>query len=176
MADMLESYLGFDTYFLILGIMGGMLLLVIFLLIMTINTRKKLKKLIRNYTDFMRGKDAESMEEAILKKFAEVDNLEEKDRQKQQKIKDLYEKLKGAYQKMGIVKYDAFHEMGGKLSFSIAILDEENNGYVMNSMHSQEGCYTYIKEIIKGKSFITLGEEEKQALEQAIQCRTIPIE
>ena len=113
MADMLESYLGFDTYFLILGIMGGMLLLVIFLLIMTINTRKKLKKLIRNYTDFMRGKDAESMEEAILKKFAEVDNLEEKDRQKQQKIEDLYEKLKGAYQKMGIVKYDAFHEMGG---------------------------------------------------------------
>ena len=89
MADMLESYLGFDTYFLILGIMGGMLLLVIFLLIMTINTRKKLKKLIRNYTDFMRGKDAESMEEAILKKFAEVDNLEEKDRQKQQKIEDL---------------------------------------------------------------------------------------
>ena len=124
----------------------------------------------------MRGKDAESMEEAILRKFAEVDNLEEKDKQKQQKIEELYEKLKGVYQKMGIVKYDAFHEMGGKLSFSIAILDEENSGYVMNSMHSQEGCYTYIKEIIKGKSFITLGEEEKQALEQAIKCKTIPIE
>ncbi len=173
---MLESYLGFDTYFLILGVMGFLLIFIIFLFIVTINTRKKLKQLTRNYTDFMRGKDAESMEEAILRKFAEVDNLEEKDKQKQQKIEELYEKLKGVYQKMGIVKYDAFHEMGGKLSFSIAILDEENSGYVMNSMHSQEGCYTYIKEIIKGKSFITLGEEEKQALEQAIKCKTIPIE
>ncbi len=176
MAEMLESYLGFDTYFLILGVMGFLLIFIIFLFIVTINTRKKLKQLTRNYTDFMRGKDAESMEEAILRKFAEVDNLEEKDKQKQQKIEELYEKLKGVYQKMGIVKYDAFHEMGGKLSFSIAILDEENSGYVMNSMHSQEGCYTYIKEIIKGKSFITLGEEEKQALEQAIKCKTIPIE
>lgn len=176
MAEMLESYLEFDTYFLILGVMGFLLIFIIFLFIVTINTRKKLKQLTRNYTDFMRGKDAESMEEAILRKFAEVDNLEEKDKQKQQKIEELYEKLKGVYQKMGIVKYDAFHEMGGKLSFSIAILDEENSGYVMNSMHSQEGCYTYIKEIIKGKSFITLGEEEKQALEQAIKCKTIPIE
>ncbi len=176
MAEMLESYLGFDTYFLILGIMGFLLILVIFLLVMTINTKRKLKQLTRNYTDFMRGKDAESMEEAILRKFAEIDELEEKDKKKQQKIEELYEKLKGAYQKIGIVKYDAFQEMGGKLSFSIAILDEENSGYVMNSMHSQEGCYTYVKEIIKGKSFITLGEEEKQALEQAITCKTIPIE
>ena len=156
--------------------MGFLLILVIFLLVMTINTKRKLKQLTRNYTDFMRGKDAESMEEAILRKFAEIDELEEKDKKKQQKIEELYEKLKGAYQKIGIVKYDAFQEMGGKLSFSIAILNEENSGYVMNSMHSQEGCYTYVKEIIKGKSFITLGEEEKQALEQAITCRTIPIE
>lgn len=173
---MLESYLGFDVDFLIFGIMGFLLILVIFLLIMTINTRKKLKQLTRNYNDFMRGRDAESMEEAILRKFAEIDDLREEDKKKQQKIEELYEKLKGAYQKMGIVKYDAFHEMGGKLSFSIAILNEENSGYVMNSMHSQEGCYTYVKEIIKGKSFITLGEEEKQALEEAIKCRTIPNE
>lgn len=173
---MLESYLGFDSYYLIFGIMGFLFIFVIILFLMTINTKKKLKQLTRNYTDFMRGKDAESLEEAILRKFAEIDDLREKDKKKQQKIEELFEKLKGAYQKMGIVKYDAFHEMGGKLSFSIAVLDEENSGYVMNSMHSQEGCYTYVKEIIKGKSFITLGEEEKQALEQAIKCKAIPIE
>lgn len=176
MAEMLERYLGFDSYYLIFGIMGFLLTIVIILLIMVINTKKQLKKLTRNYTNFMRGKDAESMEEAILARFEEIDKLKEKDEKKQQKIEELFEKLKGAHQKMGIVKYDAFHEMGGKLSFSIAILDEENSGYVMNSMHSQEGCYTYVKEIIKGKSFITLGEEEKQALEQAVNCRTIPIE
>ena len=166
------DYFGIDPFY----IMFGQTVLTLILLIVVIVCIFKIKRLYRSYDYFMRGKDAESMEEAILRKFAEVDNLEEKDKQKQQKIEELYEKLKGVYQKMGIVKYDAFHEMGGKLSFSIAILDEENSGYVMNSMHSQEGCYTYIKEIIKGKSFITLGEEEKQALEQAIKCKTIPIE
>jgi len=176
MEEMIESYLGFDSYYLIFGIMGFFFLFLLILLILVIKTKKQLKQLIKNYTNFMSGKDAESMEEVILKRFEEIETLRKKDEEKQQKIEELFEKLKSVYQKIGIVKYDAFHEMGGKLSFSIALLDEENNGYIMNSMHSQEGCYTYIKEIIKGKSFITLGEEEKQALEQAINYKTIPME
>ena len=72
------------------------------------------------------------------------------------------------YQKQGIIKYDAFNEMGGKLSFAMALLDKNNNGFIINSIHSREGCYTYIKEIVKGESYILLGEEERQALEKAI--------
>ena len=75
--------------------------------------------------------------------------------------------LNVTYQKSAIVKYDAF-EMGGKLSFALALLNEEDNGFILNSMHSSsEGCYTYIKEIINGESFIQLSKEEKQALEEA---------
>ena len=80
------------------------------------------------------------------------------------------------YEKTGIVKYDAFNEMGGKLSFALAMLDKSNNGYVINAMHSREGCYTYIKEIVKGESFITLGEEEKKALDQAVNSDSKEIE
>ena len=58
--------------------------------------------------------------------------------------------------------------MGGKLSFAMALLDKNNNGFIINSIHSREGCYTYIKEIVKGESYILLGEEERQALEKAI--------
>lgn len=58
--------------------------------------------------------------------------------------------------------------MGGKLSFALALLNKENTGFVINAMHSREGCYTYIKEIINGESYILLGNEEKQAVEQAI--------
>ena len=46
------------------------------------------------------------------------------------------------YQKMGLIKYDAFNEMGGKLSFSLAMLDVRNNGFIINAMHTREGCYT----------------------------------
>ncbi len=73
-----------------------------------------------------------------------------------------------AYQKIGIIKYDAFQEMGGKLSFALALLNKSNNGFVLNSMHSREGCYTYIKEIIDGKSYIKLSEEEKKAVDTAV--------
>ena len=67
-----------------------------------------------------------------------------------------------------MVKYDAFQEMGGKLSFSLALLNKANDGFIINAMHSREGCYTYIKEIIDGNSVIALAEEEKEALDMAI--------
>ena len=68
-----------------------------------------------------------------------------------------------------MVKYDAFHEMGGKLSFSLALLNKENDGFIINAMHSREGCYTYIKEIIQGNSVIVLSDEEKEALDAAMK-------
>ena len=75
--------------------------------------------------------------------------------------------VKFTFQKVGLVKYDAFNEMGGKLSFSLAMLNESDNGFVLNAVHSREGCYTYIKEIIDGNSIITLAEEEQEALKMA---------
>lgn len=65
---------------------------------------------------------------------------------------------------MGIVKYDAFSQMGGQLSFCIALLDENDNGFIINSVHSTEGCYTYTKEIKNGECKITLGTEEAEAM------------
>lgn len=76
--------------------------------------------------------------------------------------------MENAYQKMGIVKYDAFNQMGGQLSFSLALLDENNNGFIINSVHSTEGCYSYTKEIKNGESSISLGKEEEEALATAI--------
>ena len=86
-------------------------------------------------------------------------------------IKDIYEKLQYTFQKIGIVKYDAFHEMGGKLSFALCMLDSNNNGYLVNVMHSNNGCFAYVKEIINGESFIELGGEEEKALKQAVAGR-----
>ncbi len=47
-------------------------------------------------------------------------------------------------------------------------LDNRNNGFILNAMHSREGCYTYVKEIVKGESFVELAEEEAEALDKAI--------
>ena len=59
--------------------------------------------------------------------------------------------------------------MGGKLSYALCMLNEKNDGYIINAVHSREGCYSYIKEIIDGNSVIGLSEEEEQALDEALK-------
>lgn len=159
----------FSSYgIVILGVMAGMTILLIVVFFLLILMVKKVKLLSRSYKDFMRGKDAESLEEVILERFNEIDDLKIANGENRKRIDDITQNLLLTYQKIGIVKYDAFHEMGGKLSFALALLDKSNNGFVMNSMHNRESCYTYIKEIIDGKSYITLSDEEKKAVDTAI--------
>ena len=146
----------------------ALLVIVIVAMVLSIGSLVKLKKMKRKYELFMNGKDAESLEPLILKRFQEIDDLKVANSKNTIDIKVIFEKLQFAYQKVGVVKYDAFNEMGGKLSFSLAMLDNRNNGYILNSMHSREGCYTYVKEIVNGESYIDLGDEEKQALDQAL--------
>ena len=83
-------------------------------------------------------------------------------------IRILYKNMESTFQKVGIVKYDAFQQMGGKLSFSLALLDQNNDGFILNSVHSSEGCYSYTKEIKNGESAISLGSEEEKALDIAM--------
>ena len=64
--------------------------------------------------------------------------------------------------------YNAFKGMGGNLSFVIALLDDNNTGFVLNSVHSREGCYLYMKDVVEGKTEVLLGSEEKEALERAL--------
>lgn len=146
----------------------GLLVLIVILLIINIVSLNKIKKLRMKYDSFLMGKNAETLEDSILTRFDELDKLSRDNKQKSGQISDIKENLKIVYQKCGIVKYDAFNEMGGKLSFSLALLNDNNTGFVINAMHSREGCYTYIKEIINGESYIPLGEEEKQAVKKAI--------
>ena len=83
-------------------------------------------------------------------------------------LKAVTKSVKGAFQKFGMVKYNAFKGMGGNLSFAFAMLDLNNTGFILNSVHSREGCYLYIKDVVNGEAEITLGNEEKEALEQAL--------
>lgn len=145
-----------------------MLLLIILLFVLLISVNMKYNRLKSSYASFMRGKDGKNLEKSILEKFNELDVVTNIARQNRQDVKEIYRRLQDGYQKVGIVKYDAFNEMGGKLSFALTLLDGNNNGYIINAMHSREGCYTYIKEIVKGQSYIELAEEEAESLERAV--------
>ena len=116
----------------------------------------------------MAGENGKNLEKAILDKFSTVDVLEAEVHELSERVENVSGRLVSSYQKIGLVKYDAFNEMGGKLSFSLAMLDVKNNGFIINAMHTREGCYTYIKEIIDGNSVIVLSGEEQEALNNAM--------
>lgn len=120
-------------------------------IILLIITLCKLKKVNRRIDTLTRGKDAETMEDSILNFFEKVEALEDAEIKMHRDIREIKENLKITYQKTGLVKYDAFREMSGALSYSLALLDKENNGILISSMYSREGCYTYAKDIVKGE-------------------------
>lgn len=140
----------------------------IVLFILLISANMKYNRLKASYSSFMKGKDGKNLEDSIFERFDMLEELSEMARENRNNIRDIYQKIENNYQKIGIVKYDAFHEMGGNLSFALTMLDQNNNGWILNAMHSREGCYTYIKEIVKGESYIELAEEERESLEKAI--------
>lgn len=126
-------------------------------------------KILKNRLDkLVLGKDGFSLEEEINELIEDNKYLKETADKNMKNIRNLYKRLESAYQKIGLVKYDAFNQMGGQLSFSLALLDENNNGFIINSVHSTEGCYSYTKEIKNGVSEISLGKEEEEALAIAI--------
>lgn len=137
-------------------------------IVILIITLCKLKKLRRRIDDLTRGKDTESMEDIMLNFFERIESLEEGEKVTRSDLKDIKKNLKITYQKKGLVKYDAFREMSGALSYSLALLDKENNGVLITSMYSREGCYTYAKDIENGNCKLNLSEEETEALKQAI--------
>lgn len=164
MESKILNALGIDPAFIFIF----MLLLFIILFILYVNVTVKYNRLRSSYQTFMRGKDGKTLEESMMEKFQEAETLIKVTKQNRADIRDINKRLESNYQKMGIVKYDAFNEMGGKLSFAVAMLDGKNNGWVMNAMHSREGCYTYVKEIVNAESYVELTEEEAEALDKAI--------
>ena len=165
LSDYISDYLDY--------ILIGMTAIILIMLICLIVLFVKSNNLKKRYKKFMEGTDGKSLEVQFEDKFKQLDDLKKEIKNHTDQIKTVFDNLLITYQKIGIVKYDAFHEMGGKLSFVLAILNEENDGFLLNSMHStREGCYTYIKEIIKGESFVVLSTEEKLALEEAKKSRT----
>ncbi len=142
---------------------------IIVLLILSIILSISHRKLLKVYKKFMSGANGKSLESQFINQFADLDKLRTEADRLGKELDDVKENLLKTYQKIGVVKYDAFREMGGKLSFVLVLLDKNNNGFLLNSVHSsREGCFTYLKEIIKGESFIELSEDEKAALNQAI--------
>ncbi|ETP70931.1 hypothetical protein UYO_3127 [Lachnospiraceae bacterium JC7] len=160
-----------DSELILLAIASAGLLVGIISLIISVNANARYKKLYRQYDYFMRGRDAETLEDYIVDLQEHVEALEKEDVKNKEVMRILNKNIRASFQKFGLIKYNAFGGMGGNMSFAIALLDYTNTGFVINSVHSREGCFLYIKDVDAGTTEVELGSEEKLALEQALGYR-----
>ncbi len=145
-----------------------LLIVVVILLVCVFNLSLGLNRLSRKYAIFMKGKDAQSLEKLFKRKFELIEKLTVNSEINTENIAKLEKMQNMILDKYGIVKYDAFEDMGGKLSFVLAMLDNNNTGFLLNAIHSRENCFLYIKEIVNGESYVALSDEEIQALKKAV--------
>ena len=164
MKDDFFEQISINTSYIVLGLA----VITIITLIIAIIALVKAGKMKKKYNMFINGASSENIEQIIKDNIDELKSLKQTVEENKKSVKDIYDKMQYSFQKIGIIQYNAFYEMGGKLSFALCMLDKNNNGYVVNVMHSNTGCFAYIKEIVKGQSYVELGDEEKKALEQAI--------
>ena len=145
-----------------------LLIVVVILLVCVFNLSLGLNRLSRKYAIFMKGKDAQSLEKLFKRKFELIEKLTVNSEINAENIAKLEKMQNMILDKYGIVKYDAFEDMCGKLSFVLAMLDNNNTGFLLNAIHSRENCFLYIKEIVNGESYVALSDEEIQALKKAV--------
>jgi hypothetical protein len=159
----------FDRLGIDVGILVVLLMvLVLILIIIVLNQSLLMHRLIRRYHMFMKGSDGMSLEKLMAKNMKEIEHLTNVTTDHELRLRILHDHADQVLSKYGMVKYDAFDDVGGKLSFALALLDYNNTGYILSAIHSRDNCFFYIKEIIEGESYVLLSTEEVEALKKAV--------
>lgn len=143
--------------------------LIVVLLIMVILQNSRIKELDRRIFDLSAGTDGESLEDTLVKVFDAYEGINKQLDQNTGDIRDIYRRLHPAIQKVGLVRYDAFAQMGGKMSSVVVLLDQDNNGILLNTVQNTDSFYSYVKDIHNGKSDSEYTEEEEQAVHMATE-------
>lgn len=131
----------------------------------------KYDDLKKRYDIFMKGRDAETLEEYFIDLQNDMDHLIEDNNKNKESIRKLNRITKRSFQKLGFYKYDAFEEKSGKRSFALAMLDFTNSGFVVTCQSLGDGTIIFIKEVEVGTTTTKLGPEEEKALEIALGQR-----
>ncbi|MDF2674281.1 MAG: hypothetical protein K0R09_2549 [Clostridiales bacterium] len=140
---------------------------VILLLIETIN-RVEINRLEKRYKKMMKGSYGKSIEELLVDYTGKVEESMKTVKEIDANFKSIDMRVKSSLQKCSVVRFRAFDDVGSDLSFSIALLDEKNDGVILTGIYGRNECATFAKPIENGISKYDLSEEEKQAIKNAI--------
>lgn len=142
-------------------------LLIFLLLIMSILNNSKIKKLMKKYYCFMNGLGDNNIEGLLEKCIERLNGISERNKEIENHINGIERNVFNCIQKIGIVRFNAFDNVGSDLSYSIALLDANDDGVVVSGLYSRDNSASYAKPIIRGKSKYALSAEEIKAIDDA---------
>lgn len=144
-----------------------MFLAVLMLAVVSIVALSKLHKLTRKYNSFMKNVDGVGIEDLLEKLLDDVKQANENYTGIMKEIDYIREYLRVCISKTGIIRYNAFENTGSDLSFSLALMNEDNSGVVITGLYSRDSSSFFAKPLVKGKSKYPLSKEEKAAIAAA---------
>ena len=162
--DIVFNFLRSDIFLFIL------LVAVIILFVLYIISVANLKKLRVSYSKFMNKLgNGNNLEEMMKEYIKRVNTVEAKNEEIISYCKVIDENIRRCSQKIGLVRYNAFKDTGSDLSFTLAILDDYNNGVVLNGIYARDSSNIYAKPVENGQSKYVLSNEEKEAINRAME-------
>jgi len=144
-------------------------LFIFILFIMNLSNKSKIRKLKAKYNKFMNGLSNANIEDVLEDCIFKINGSIEKNKELEYQLNEVKRNIYYCLQKVGVVRYNAFDNVGSDLSFSIALLNNNDDGLVLSSLYSRESSSTYAKPIIGGKSKYALSVEELKAIDIAIK-------
>lgn len=150
-------------YFLVINI-GGMVILFVLAVIILV----KLANMKKKYKQFMTGANGYNLEQIVLDQGEEIASIKKNVNDHDDYITTISSHFSEVYSKIHVMKYDAFKEVGGNMSFVLVLLNIQNSGIIINSIRSTDGNYIYLKEVEKGECSTALCKEEIIALKEAM--------
>lgn len=154
---------------LICGLIVGFLLLIIWI----IQTRRRVKMITKKYDDLVSDTGGINLEDVLTVNQRSISKLSEELKMMEKKFSSLEIKQTYAIQKVGFIRYNAFSDVGNELSYSIALLDGHDSGFVLSSLYNRDDSVSYSKSLKNGKSKIPLSTEEKIAIDRALKGENV---
>jgi hypothetical protein len=165
----MEELFGLSIEWIVL--IGVNFLLIFVLLLMNLSNRSKVKKLRNKYYKFMNGLSGVNIEAVLDDCLEKVNGIMDKNKEIELQINTIERNMYYCVQKVGVVRYNAFDNVGSDLSFSIALMDNNDDGLVISSLYSRDSSSTYAKPVLNSKSRYALSAEEIKAIDVAKKTR-----
>jgi hypothetical protein len=152
-----------------MAVAAGEGLLLLILLIWTAQVASKLRKLKKAHSKLIGDTGVEGLEEVLHTVHEHLGVLERKQLAQDTTLMQQERRLTSMKGKIGVHRFNAFSDSGSDLSFSVAFINEEQDGVVITGIHGREQTFLYAKPIDKGQSAYMLTPEEKTAISLALQ-------